>query len=213
MTLRIKWKLKQDDLPSIRSDLCITGDEDVVAQSPGFPMWDPQQCPHPAGDRSLSGRLYSHVPLSSLGLACQSFYSNWLGLLRASILAYHALRERIARYQPLTLIFPIILCSTVGKKTQPACALLVFEGVINTLYLSVHKLCLYHAANGRKVCPAHTTPALLFIDIFQVFFTSAVQDSTMNISVTVIEIFNKIPQPQIRVLTSLPSFSDDSHSP
>lgn len=70
MTLWIKWKLKQDDLPPSRGDLCITGDKDVVAQSPGFPMWDPQQCSHPAGDRSLPGRLYSHVPLSSLGLAC-----------------------------------------------------------------------------------------------------------------------------------------------
>lgn len=70
MTLWIKWKLNRDDLPSIRGDLCITGDEDVLAQSPGFPTWDPQQCPHPAGDRSLPGRLYSHVPLSSLGPAC-----------------------------------------------------------------------------------------------------------------------------------------------
>lgn len=125
-------------------------DEDVVAQSPDFPMSGPQQCPERAGDRSLPSRLHSHVPLSSLSPACWSCCSNWPGLLRASILAYYALGERIARYQPLTLICPIILCSTV-EKTRPAWALCVFEGVTCAPYSSVRKLCLYQAANGRKV--------------------------------------------------------------
>lgn len=68
--LWVKWKLKQDETPSIGADLCMTGDKDVVGLSPDFPMWGPQQCPHPAVDRSLPGRLYSHVPLSSLSPAC-----------------------------------------------------------------------------------------------------------------------------------------------
>lgn len=58
-------------------------------------------------------------PLPCFGLfiispACWSGSSNWRGPLRASILVCRAPRERVARHQPLTLIFPIILCSTVG---------------------------------------------------------------------------------------------------
>lgn len=95
-------------------DLCMIEGSDAVPQSPGFPMSTPHLWPHQAGDRSLAARLHSHASDSSLGPACESGCCNWRGPLRASILVCRALRERAARHQPLTLICPIILCSTVG---------------------------------------------------------------------------------------------------
>lgn len=51
-------------------DLCMIEEEDVVSQSPGFPMSAPQLRPNQAGDQCLPTRLHSRVPDSSLGPAC-----------------------------------------------------------------------------------------------------------------------------------------------
>lgn len=102
-------------------------EEDAVPQSPGFPIFAPQLCPQQCGDRSLPDRLESD-PASSLGQACERGGSNWQGPLRASILVCLSLRKGVTRHQPLRLIFPIMLCSTVGAG-KTACLPLPIEGI------------------------------------------------------------------------------------
>lgn len=99
-----------------------------------FPCRAPQLCPHQSGDQSLPARLHSHAWDSSLDPGCWSGGSNCRGPLRASILACRALKERVARHQPLTLIFPIILCSTVGAGKTAGLWLMWF-GVCRVCYI------------------------------------------------------------------------------